>query len=242
MISIKDLTKKYTGSGVVVDHLSFEVSGGECLVLVGKSGCGKSTLLRMINGLIRSDEGEVWIEGTRLVSEGIPIRRRKIGFVVQQGGLFPHLNVFENISLIAKLTGSSKKEREDRVEELLTLVNLDPIRYASKYPRELSGGEQQRVGVARALMLDPPILLMDEPFGALDPITRRQIQKDFLDLQRKIARKTILFVTHDMQEAFLMANRIAIMDAGKILQIGTPEEIRQNPASSFVADFFRGVA
>ncbi|MBI2082458.1 MAG: ABC transporter ATP-binding protein [Deltaproteobacteria bacterium] len=238
MISVRDLVKSYGGHGTVVDHLTFDLKEGECLVLVGKSGCGKSTLLKMMNGLIRPDEGEVQINGQQLDFSRIHQIRRGIGYVIQQGGLFPHLNVFENISLVAKIEGWEKFRKEDRVRQLLQMVNLDPEIYTSKYPRELSGGEQQRVGVARALMLDPPILLMDEPFGALDPITRRQIQRDFLGLQKKITRKTILFVTHDMQEACLMGNQIAIMDQGKFLQIGAPEEIRNNPQTDFIKDFF----
>lgn len=238
MIRAQNLTKSFPDHGLVVDQVSLEIPAGECLVLVGRSGCGKSTLLKILNGLIQPDDGEAWIGGEKIV--GNPLQRRRVGYVIQQGGLFPHLTVAQNISLPAKISKIPSSQIESRVDGLLKLVNLDPTVYASKYSRELSGGEQQRIGIARALILDPPVLLLDEPFGALDPITRRQLQNDFLKLQKNLGqKKTILFVTHDMQEALLMGNRIAVIDQGKILQIGTPEEIRKNPATDFVADFFR---
>lgn len=241
MISVKNLIKSYPQQGRVVDGLTFEVPEGHCLVLIGSSGCGKSTTLKMINGLITPDQGEIQVLGRALPQCDLHKTRRQIGYVIQQGGLFPHMTVFQNISLLARLDAWEKSEIQRRVIELLQLVNL-PESYWHKYPLELSGGERQRVGVARALMLDPPILLMDEPFGALDPITRRHLQRDFLKLQGALSsKKTILLVTHDMQEAFLLANHIAIMERGKIVQWGTPDEIRQNPATDFVADFLHQV-
>jgi len=240
MISIKNLIKSYAEHGRVVDGISFEVPEGECLVLVGPSGCGKSTTLKMINGLISPDSGSIEVARERLPAPDQNKLRRKIGYVIQQAGLFPHLTVFQNISLVARLGGWSQGKIRERVEELLQMMNLDSGKYVGKYPLELSGGEQQRVGLARALMLDPPILLMDEPFGALDPIRRRQLQTDFLGLQAKMhSKKTILFVTHDMNEALLMGNRIAIMDGGRIIQSGAPDEIQNKPATKFVADFFQ---
>jgi len=242
MLSLQEITKVYPGHGRVVDQVSLEVGQGECLVLVGRSGSGKSTILRMVNGLVDPDSGEVRIEGRVWGFDKDPRLRRRIGYVIQQAGLFPHLSVFQNISLLGRLEVWPAEKIHERVFELLDLVNLESGRFAERYPLELSGGEQQRVGLARALFLDPPILLMDEPFGALDPITRRQLQKDFLKLQRRFqTRKTILFVTHDMEEAVLMGNRIAVMDGGKILQVGTPEEIQKNPATDFVDDFFHRV-
>lgn len=239
MISLRNVSKSYPGHGRVVDRVSFEVEQGECLVLVGTSGCGKSTTLKGVNGLVRPDEGEVLIEGELLDYRRLPQLRRRIGYVIQESGLFPHLTVFDNVSLLARLSGWEGALIGRRVNELLEMVNLRPTLSGGKYPRELSGGEQQRVGVARALMLDPPILLMDEPFGALDPITRRQLQRDFLELQTHLkTKKTIVFVTHDMREALLMANRLAIMDQGRIIQMGTPEEIRGNQSNPFVRDLF----
>ncbi|MBI2066697.1 MAG: ABC transporter ATP-binding protein [Deltaproteobacteria bacterium] len=239
MIEVRHLKKSYSGHGVVVEDLSLQIQEGECLVLVGTSGCGKSTLLKMVNGLIRPDEGTVLIRKEPLPYDNLIPVRRQIGYVIQQGGLFPHLTVFQNISLLARLEKWSEGKIQERVRQLLELVGLASGRYESKFPSELSGGEQQRVGVARALMLNPPIVLMDEPFGALDPITRRGIQNDFLKLQGRLTgRKTIVFVTHDMEEAVLMANRIVVMDRGQIVQIGTAGEIQKNPKTDFVADFF----
>lgn len=239
MISVRNLTKSYSAHGAVVDNLSLGVAEGECVVLVGKSGCGKSTTLKMINGLVTPDAGAVTVAGETVGGADLPRLRRRIGYVIQSGGLFPHLTVAGNIALVARLKRWSREKREARVRELLEMVGLEPGRFAQKFPLELSGGEQQRVGVARALMLDPPILLMDEPFGAVDPITRRQLQKDFLALQTHLTRrKTIVFVTHDIREALLLGNRIAVMESGRILQIGTPEEIQANPATDFIKDFF----
>jgi osmoprotectant transport system ATP-binding protein len=196
----------------------------------------------MINGLTLPTEGEVSLAGRLLdwreIHE-IPEIRRKIGYVIQQGGLFPHLTVFQNISLTARLSGWEKERQKSRVLELLDLVNLGE-NFLGRYPWELSGGEQQRVGIARALMLDPPILLMDEPFGALDPITRRELQKEFLNLKKRL-KKTVVLVTHDLGEAVLLADRIAVMDRGKVLQVGTSDELRRRPATSFISDFFRDI-
>lgn len=235
MIEIEAVSKRYDGRAVV-DALSLAVPEGEFCALLGASGSGKSTTLRMINRLTPIDAGTI-----RLASEDVrrlPIEalRRRIGYAIQSVGLFPHWTVEDNIATVPRLLKWPRARVRDRVIELLELFRLSPALYRSKYPRQLSGGEQQRVGVARALAADPPLLLMDEPFGAVDPLTRDELQRELAVIHRATG-KTILFVTHDIEEALRLATRIAVMDNGRIAQLGTPLDIVENPASAFVDDF-----
>ena len=238
MIEFKQVSKTYPGSdNPVVTDLSFEVLEGEICVLVGPSGCGKTTSMRMVNRLIEITEGEILIDGEPNTAMSATRLRRKIGYAIQQIGLFPHRTIADNIGTVPHLLGWNKGRIRDRVDELLELVGLSPGEYRDRYPAELSGGQQQRVGVARALAADPPIMLMDEPFGAVDPITRERLQDEFLRIQEDI-KKTIVFVTHDIDEAIKMGNKIAILKQGGVLaQYDTPETILANPNSEFVASF-----
>jgi osmoprotectant transport system ATP-binding protein len=238
MIEFRQVGKTYPGSeSPVVTDLSFEVLEGEICVLVGPSGCGKTTTMRMVNRLIEITEGEIFIDGEPNTAMSATRLRRKIGYAIQQIGLFPHRNIADNIGTVPHLLGWNKASIRDRVDELLELVGLPPDEYRDRYPAELSGGQQQRVGVARALAADPPIMLMDEPFGAVDPITRERLQDEFLRIQEDI-RKTIVFVTHDIDEAIKMGNKIAILKQGGVLaQYDTPETILAYPNSEFVASF-----
>ena len=238
MIEFKQVSKTYPGSdNPVVTDLSFEVPEGEICVLVGPSGCGKTTTMRMVNRLIEITEGEILINGEPNTAMSATRLRRKIGYAIQQIGLFPHRTIADNIGTVPHLLGWNKGRIRDRVDELLELVGLSPGEYRDRYPAELSGGQQQRVGVARALAADPPIMLMDEPFGAVDPITRERLQDEFLRIQEDI-KKTIVFVTHDIDEAIKMGNKIAILKQGGVLaQYDTPETILANPNSEFVASF-----
>jgi osmoprotectant transport system ATP-binding protein len=238
MIRFRGVSKTYPGSDrPVVNDLSFEILEGEICVLVGPSGCGKTTTMRMVNRLIEPTEGEILIDGepnTRMSGTQL---RRKIGYAIQQIGLFPHRTIAENIATVPSLLRWDKQRIKVRVDELLELVGLDPDEYRSRYPAELSGGQQQRVGVARAMAADPPIMLMDEPFGAVDPITREKLQDEFLNIQQEI-KKTIVFVTHDIDEAIKIGDKIAILKQGGILaQYDTPENILSAPNSEFVASF-----
>jgi osmoprotectant transport system ATP-binding protein len=238
MIKFKGVSKTYPGSDrPVVNDLSFEILEGEICVLVGPSGCGKTTTMRMVNRLIEPTEGEILIGGepnTRMSGTQL---RRKIGYAIQQIGLFPHRTIAENIATVPSLLGWDKQRIRERVDELLELVGLDPRDYRNRYPAELSGGQQQRVGVARAMAADPPIMLMDEPFGAVDPITRERLQDEFLNIQQNI-KKTIVFVTHDIDEAIKVGDKIAILKQGGVLaQYDTPENILSSPNSEFVASF-----
>ncbi|MDG6243981.1 MAG: ATP-binding cassette domain-containing protein [Methanolobus sp.] len=233
-IKFKGITKKY-GPVYAVKDLDLEVRGGELLILIGPSGSGKTTALRMMNRMIDQDTGSVTINGldTRDVD---PVRlRRNMGYVIQNIGLFPHMTIGENIGLVPKLEGWDKKKIHQRVSNLLDFVSLPPDIFMKRYPRQLSGGQQQRVGLARAMATDPPLFLMDEPFGALDPILRKQLQKEFLKIKNEINR-TIIFVTHDIEEALVLGDRIAIMDQGQLVQVGPPEELIFNPASELVSD------
>ena len=238
MIEFKQVSKTYPGSdNPVVTDLSFEVLEGEICVLVGPSGCGKTTTMRMVNRLIEITEGEILIDGEPNTAMSATRLRRKIGYAIQQIGLFPHRTIADNIGTVPHLLGWEKGRIRDRVDELLRLVGLSPDEYRDRYPAELSGGQQQRVGVARALAADPPIMLMDEPFGAVDPITRERLQDEFLRIQEDI-KKTIVFVTHDIDEAIKMGNKIAILKQGGVLaQYDTPENILSRPDSEFVASF-----
>ncbi|MDX1997349.1 MAG: ATP-binding cassette domain-containing protein [Thermoanaerobaculia bacterium] len=218
--------------------VSLDIAPGQTLALLGASGSGKTTLLRLVNRLVEPSSGRVLVNG-RPVRELDPVRlRRGIGYVIQRGGLFPHLSVAQNVGLLAELEGWSRSRAMARVAEVLDLVGLPAAEFGSRRPRELSGGQQQRVGVARALLLDPPIVLLDEPFGALDPITREQLQNEFLALKKRMA-KTQILVTHDVDEAFRLADRVALLEAGRLLQVGTEADFRQRPASPFVAEFVR---
>jgi osmoprotectant transport system ATP-binding protein len=236
MIRLDHLTKRF-GAQTAVDDLSLEITDGELCVLVGPSGCGKTTTMKMINRLIEPTSGTILVDGAD-VTKADPVElRRGMGYVIQQIGLFPHQTVAENVATVPRLLGWDKARRRARVTELLELVGLDPVQYAGRYPSELSGGERQRVGVARALGADPPVLLMDEPFGAIDPITRDRLQSEFLRLQAEL-HKTIVFVTHDIEEAVRLGDRIAILrEGGTLEQYDTPAEVLGRPASPFVASF-----
>jgi osmoprotectant transport system ATP-binding protein len=238
MIEFREVSKTYPGSSrPVVNDLSFEILEGEVCVLVGPSGCGKTTSMRMVNRLIEPTEGEILIDGEPNTSMSGTQLRRKIGYVIQQIGLFPHRTIATNIATVPSLLGWDKGRIRSRVDELLELVGLDPNVYRDRYPAELSGGQQQRVGVARAMAADPPIMLMDEPFGAVDPIARERLQDEFLRIQQEI-KKTIVFVTHDIDEAIKMGDKIAILKQGGVLaQYDSPENILSSPNSEFVASF-----
>jgi osmoprotectant transport system ATP-binding protein len=235
VIEIDNVTKSY-GDRRVVDRLSITVGAGEFCVLLGSSGCGKSTTLRMINRLIPSDSGSIRVGGEDVATVSAEALRRRIGYAIQSIGLFPHWTVEDNIATVPRLLKWRETRVGDRVTELLELLRLDPATYKGKYPHQLSGGEQQRVGVARALAADPGLLLMDEPFGAVDPITRDALQAELARIHRATG-KTIVFVTHDIEEALRLATVIAIMDRGRIVQLGTPLDILENPANDFVRDF-----
>jgi len=234
-IAFAEVTRQYRGaSQPAVDAVSFEVPEGEVCMLLGTSGSGKTTLLRMVNRLIEPTAGAILINGKNILEENSIELRRRIGYVIQQVGLFPHMTIAENIRVTAEIAGGwSRQKLNRRVDELLELVGLEPEEYRKRYPRQLSGGQQQRVGLARALATDPAILLMDEPFGALDAITRERMQEELLRIQRGV-RKTVLFVTHDVEEAFKLGDRIAILSEGKLVQLGTPIELLTNPANDFV--------
>jgi osmoprotectant transport system ATP-binding protein len=237
-IVLTDLTKHYPNQPkAAVDAVNLEFAAGELVVLVGPSGCGKTTTMRMINRLIEPTSGTITIGGEDVTRLDDVQLRRKIGYVIQQVGLIPHLSIAQNVALVPKLLKWDKQRIKDRVDEMLTVVGLDPGEYRGRYPRQLSGGQQQRVGVARALAADPPIMLMDEPFGAVDPITRSRLQDEFLSLQRTL-RKTIVFVTHDFDEALKLGDRIAVLREGShVAQYDTPERILAAPADDFVEGF-----
>nr|WP_294950096.1 ABC transporter ATP-binding protein [uncultured Mucilaginibacter sp.] len=234
MIKVERLVKTF-GTTKAVDDISFEVAEGETLALLGTSGCGKTTTLKMLNRLIEPDSGTISINGKNVLEENPETLRRGIGYVLQNNGLFPHYTVAENIAIVPQLLKWDKAKTDKRVNELLGKLHLGK-EHLKAYPSELSGGQQQRIGLARALVADPPVLLMDEPFGALDNVTRSKIHNEFKALD-ELKRKTIILVTHDVQEAFELADRIALMDKGKIVQIGTPAELLFNPANEFVSSF-----
>jgi len=239
LITLEHVSKIFRSGGQTiraVDDVSFEVAEGELCVLIGPSGSGKTTTMRMINRLESISEGTITINGRNVVDMNEVELRRSIGYVIQQGGLFPHFTVADNVAVVPRLLGWPKKKRRQRAEELLELVGLDPALHADRYPKQLSGGQQQRVGVARALAADAPIILMDEPFGAVDPITRKQLQRWLRQIQADV-QKTIVFVTHDINEAFLLGDRIVLMNDGAIEQNGEPAELLREPASDFVREF-----
>jgi len=235
-LEFRNVTRRY-GAVVAVNDLSFTVPAGKICVLVGPSGCGKTTSLKMVNRLIEPSSGQILIGGLDALSQDPIALRRGIGYVIQQVGLLPHLSVGRNVAVVPGLLGWDRRRVDARVDELLSLVGLKPAAYRDRYPAQLSGGERQRVGVARALAADPPLMLMDEPFGAVDPIVRDRLQNELLRLQEQLA-KTILFVTHDIDEAIKMGDLVAVLEVGGILaQFGPPAEILANPASDFVARF-----
>jgi osmoprotectant transport system ATP-binding protein len=242
MIRLENLTKVFPNQNEpAVDDLSMEIYEGEIVVLVGPSGCGKTTTMKMINRLIEPSSGRIFLQGEDVTNVNSDKLRRRIGYVIQQIGLFPHMTIADNIATVPKMLGWDKKRISDRTDELLETVGID-LSYRDRYPKELSGGQRQRIGVARAMAADPSVLLMDEPFGAIDPITRDRLQDEFLRLQQEI-RKTIVFVTHDIDEAIKMGDRIAILkQQSKIAQYDTPEKILTDPADDFVADFIGGGA
>jgi osmoprotectant transport system ATP-binding protein len=242
MIRLEGVGKKYADGTVAVHELDLEVMPGEVVCLVGPSGCGKSTTLKMINRLIEPTTGRIYLEGRDVTSEDPVQLRRRIGYVIQQIGLFPHQKIATNVATVPSLIGTPKAEAHRRARELLDLVGLDPATYADRYPHQLSGGQQQRVGVARALAADPPVLLMDEPFAAVDPIVRARLQDEFLRLQGDLG-KTVVLVTHDIDEAVKMGDKVAVMaQGGHLAQFGTPAQLLGHPADDFVADFVGSTA
>jgi osmoprotectant transport system ATP-binding protein len=237
MIELEHVTKIYPGaSSPAISDISMTLPAGEICVLIGSSGCGKTSLMRMINRLIEVTSGTIRIGGKNIMEMDVIELRRRIGYVIQQIGLFPHMTVHDNIATVPRLLGWDKNRIRERVDELLELVNLDPDIFRSRYPRELSGGQAQRIGVARAMAANPPVMLMDEPFGAIDPINREDLQDEFLRIQEKL-KKTIVFVTHDINEAIKMGQTIALLQEGKLVQFGTPEDILSRPRNEFVKTF-----
>lgn len=236
MIRFEDVSKKYEDGTKAVSSIDFHIQDGEFFVFIGPSGCGKTTSLKMINRLIPLTTGTIYINDARISDYDIHELRWNIGYVLQQIALFPHMTIEENIAIVPELKQWRRQAIKERVTELLDMVGLDPAVYRSRKPSELSGGEQQRIGVVRALAADPDIILMDEPFSALDPITREKLQKDILELQQRI-HKTIVFVTHDMQEALTLGDRICMMQKGEVVQVDTPEQLMKHPANDFVAAF-----
>ncbi|MEU9357209.1 betaine/proline/choline family ABC transporter ATP-binding protein [Streptomyces sp. NPDC048301] len=236
MIRFEHVTKRYADGTTAVDDLSFEVAEGELVTLVGPSGCGKTTTMKMVNRLTEPTEGRIFLDGED-ISAIDPVRlRRRIGYVIQQVGLFPHKTVLENTATVPHLLGWGREKGRRRAAELLDLVGLDPSVHGDRYPEQLSGGQRQRVGVARALAADPPVLLMDEPFGAVDPVVRERLQNEFLKLQEQV-RKTVLFITHDIEEAVRLGDRIAVYGQGRIEQFDTPATVLGAPSTPYVADF-----
>ncbi len=239
-LEFRGATKRYPGSErPAVDHLTLEVGAGEICVLVGPSGCGKTTAMRMVNRMIEITEGDILVGGRSVRETDENELRRHVGYVIQQVGLFPHRTIAENIATVPKLLGWDKRRTNERVHELLDLIGLEQ-ELGRRYPAQLSGGQRQRVGVARALAADPPVMLMDEPFGAIDPINRDRLQNEFLRLQAEL-RKTVVFVTHDIDEAIKMGDRVAVMqEGGHLAQYSTPAELLMHPANAFVEDFVGG--
>ncbi|GAA0122965.1 MAG: betaine/proline/choline family ABC transporter ATP-binding protein [Clostridium argentinense] len=235
MIEFKNIKKSYKDTSVL-KNINLKINKGDFVVFIGSSGCGKTTLLKMINKLIKPTSGEIYIDGKNIENENPIELRRKIGYVIQQTGLFPHMTVRENIEIIPRLQKADENKIENKTKELMEMVGLDPDKFIDRYPCELSGGQQQRVGVARAFAVDSEIILMDEPFSALDPITRSDLQEELFNLHQEV-KKTIVFVTHDMDEALKLGDKICIMSGGEILQYDTPENILRNPIGTYVEEF-----
>jgi osmoprotectant transport system ATP-binding protein len=236
MINLRGIEKRYDGV-VALDQVSLDIARGELVVLIGPSGCGKSTLLRTVNRMTEPDAGQIVIDGRNALESDPVLLRRSIGYVIQNVGLFPHMTVRENVAVVLQLLGWDKAKRLRRADEMLELVRLNPHKFGGRYPAQLSGGQQQRVGIARALAADPALLLMDEPFSAVDPITREQLQEELLRIQRDV-RKTILFVTHDIDEAIRLADKICLLRDGAVVQYADPDTLLRHPANAFVAQFF----
>jgi osmoprotectant transport system ATP-binding protein len=236
MIELRDVHKRYPDGHVALRGLSLRVDVATTVALLGPSGCGKTTTLKLINRLVTPTAGSVIVNGEDVAAVDPIQLRLGIGYVVQEAGLFPHLTAQENVEVVPRLLGWPPARRRERAAELFALVGMDLAEHGASYPLELSGGQRQRVGLARALAADPPLVLMDEPFGALDPLTRRRLQREFLQLKGRL-HKTVILVTHDVDEAFLLADRVAVLSAGALVQVGTPDEIRAAPASEFVASF-----
>jgi len=236
LIAFEQIYKTYPGGTEAVRNLTLEVAEGETLVLLGTSGSGKTTTMKMVNRLIEPTSGRILIDGQDIMDQDPIELRRRIGYAIQHIGLFPHMSVAENIAVVPKLLQWSQSRIDERINQLLKMVGLEPDEFGDRFPSQLSGGQKQRVGVARALAADPPIVLMDEPFGALDPITREQLQNEFLELE-SVIQKTIIFVTHDVFEAVKMGDRIALLDAGELQQLASPQELVENPANKFVDQF-----
>ncbi len=237
MIELERVTKIFPGSEIpAVDSVTLTVPNGEICILIGSSGCGKTTLMRMMNRLEPITSGTIKIDGENILQKNVIDLRRHVGYAIQQIGLFPHMTVYENIATVPRLLGWDKKRIDERVDQLLSLVKMPPETFRERYPRELSGGQAQRIGVLRAMATDPPLMLMDEPFGAIDPINRETLQDEFLKIQAKL-KKTIVFVTHDIHEAIKMGDKIALLDAGRLIQYGTAEDLLTKPKNQFVKDF-----
>jgi osmoprotectant transport system ATP-binding protein len=237
MIRLEGVSKTFPGSArPAVDRLDLDVPDGTTCVLIGPSGCGKTTTMRIVNRLIEPSSGRIVVEGQDVTRADAVELRRRIGYVIQQVGLFPHMTIAQNVATVPQLLGWPGSRIADRVEEMLSLVGLEPAQFLDRYPRHLSGGQRQRVGVARALAADPPVMLMDEPFGAVDPIVRAGLQAELLGILRRLA-KTVIFVTHDIDEAIRMGDLIAIMKDGRLVQSAPPEELLSSPKDAFVADF-----
>lgn len=238
-IEFQNVSKKFDGTGYyAVDHISFSVEEGEFITILGSSGCGKTTLLKMVNRLYEPDEGKIILFGEDTAGADVVKLRRKIGYVIQQTGLFPHMTIAENIATVPKLLKWEKEKIADRVKMLLEMVELDPEEFRARYPSQLSGGQQQRVGLARALAAEPRIMLLDEPFGAVDAITRIGLQEELLSIHQGL-KKTFMLVTHDIHEAFKLGTKVMIMNEGKICQFDTPQNIIRNPADEFTAALIR---
>lgn len=236
MIHFNDVTKVYNGNVKAIENMNFTVEDGELVIMLGPSGCGKTTLLRMVNQLESITDGDIMLNGKSVRHSNKIEMRRNIGYVIQSNGLFPNMNIEDNAMIVPDLIGWDRKKMRDRFNMLMELVGLNPDEFRKRYPHELSGGQQQRVGVARALAADPPVMLMDEPFGALDPIIRTHLQEEFLQIQKEL-KKTILFVSHDIDEAVKMADKIALLKGGKMMQYAEPATMLNKPSNSFVAEF-----
>jgi osmoprotectant transport system ATP-binding protein len=236
VIKFEKISKVFPNGVMAVADLTLEIKSGEVLILLGKSGSGKTTIMRMINHLVDPSSGKLYVDGKEIREYDPLSLRRQIGYAIQHVGLFPHMTVEENIALLPRLLKWPEEKIQSRVEELLNMIRLNPQEYRKRYPRMLSGGERQRVGVARALSADPPIILMDEPFGALDPLTREELQNEFLELQSNL-KKTVVFVTHDILEAVKLGDRIGVIDQGQLIQLSSPSELVECPASEFIDQF-----
>ncbi|ANE48836.1 glycine/betaine ABC transporter ATP-binding protein [Paenibacillus swuensis] len=236
MIQFKNVTKKYNDGSTALKGINLEIKEGELVTLIGPSGCGKTTTMKMINRLVEPSSGQILVDGKDISTINPVELRRSIGYVIQQIGLFPHMTIKDNVAIVPKLKGMSKQDYEQRIDELMSMVGLDPDIYRDRYPAELSGGQQQRIGVIRAMAAEPSIILMDEPFSALDPISREQLQDELIRLQEEV-KKTIVFVSHDMDEALKIADRIILMKDGEIVQADTPDRILRRPKNEFVRSF-----